>query len=76
MNIKFNTLVKHERVMFSPAIVYGFSEANVAAYFIAAGMAAESEDPADVEIAAGEVTVDPDTVFGTGPNRGKLVLEN
>lgn len=71
--ITFNEVVKHGKKEFVPNTVYEVSD-EAAAYFIAAGWAKTSTAKATVTVQPGEVAVDPSTVWGSGPDRGKRVL--
>jgi hypothetical protein len=73
MNIIFNQAVKHGKREFVPGVVYGVS-AEAGAYFLATGWASETADPAVVTVDAAETEIDPNTIWGTGENRGQPVI--
>lgn len=77
MNVRFTTMVKHNRLAFSPGPVYaleGEYAAAAGAYFIAMGWAAETTDPVDFTIGGDDLYVNPETTFADGPNKGQRVL--
>lgn len=75
--IIFNQRVKHDGKDFIPnAVNYGFETDAVADFFVAAGWAAETTDPAHITYAADEVAVDSQTRFANGPNAGQLVIHD
>lgn len=75
MGLKFNQRVKHGKLDFHPGVVYGFDDSDAEPYFTALGWADKTADAVQVQLTKGEIDIDPDTVFGTGPNLGKKVLE-
>lgn len=75
MTIRFTGVTKHGRYPFAPGTAYDFEDALAEPYFVAMGWAATTADPADFVIPAGEIDIDPETVFADGPNRGRRVLE-
>lgn len=75
MSLKFNQRVKHGKLDFHPKVVYGFEDPDAPVYFKAMGWAAETSEKPEVTITIGELDIDPDTVFGDGPNKGRKVME-
>lgn len=74
MNLRFKDVVKHNRLFFSPAVVYDISDEVSCDYFVAMGWADETTDPADFAIEGDEVAVESDVVHGHGPSKGLPVL--
>lgn len=74
VNVIFGGVVKHNKREYAPGVVYQIEDAQAAQYFISAGWATATDEPAGVVVPAEEAAVDPNTVWGTGPNRGSLVL--
>lgn len=73
--IYFNAATKHGKFNFLPGVSYGFENADLAAYFKAAGWAVDSSDDPVLVITNDEVEFDPNTVFGTnGEKQGSLVV--
>lgn len=72
-SIVFNQVVKHDKREFAPGVAYDV-DADAANYFITAGWAEETPDPASITVGADEIAVDPSTIWGNGPDRGKRVL--
>lgn len=74
-NVRFKEVVRHGRQIFGAGVVYGFNDANAAAYFTAVPQWAEATtDPADVELPPGSVEIETATVFASGPNKGQPVI--
>ena len=74
MAIKFNQPVKHGRHLFTPGATVSFKDKDAEAYFKAAGWATASRAKVQHTYSAGEVEIDPETVFATGNKRGQRVL--
>lgn len=74
-SIIFRHAVKHGRHHFLPGVPLAFEDADAAPYFIGAGWADESDQEPVHTYPAGEVDIDPDTVFADGPNKGRKVME-
>lgn len=73
--ITFNQRVKHGRLDFHPGINYGFEDPDAAPYFKACGWAVDVPNgEAQVVITFDELDIDPLTIWGDGPNRGKFVM--
>lgn len=65
MTIKFTGAVKHQQFEFLPGSPLAFEGDRVEEYFLSAGWAEETDDEPVRTFSAEEVTVDPETVFGT-----------
>lgn len=76
MTIKFQGQgqIKHDRVAFHPGVPYGFEDQDAEPYFKAAFGAEDTDDEPSVIFTQDEVSIDPDTIFGGGPNKGEKVL--
>lgn len=74
MPIKFNEVTRHGRQVMMPGIVYGFEDPDAEPYFIKAFGARKSTRKPTHIFTQEEVSVDPDTVFGDGPNKGERVM--
>lgn len=74
MAIKFTSPTKHGAITFVPGVSLAFEDKDAEPYFIAAGFAEVTKDKPVMTYAQGEVDIDPETVFGDGPNKGKLVM--
>lgn len=74
MCIKFLSPTRHGAVTFPPDTALAFEDALAEPYFKEAGFAVDTDDAPVMTYPAGEVMIDPETVFGTGPNVGKLVV--
>lgn len=72
--IKFNQRIKHGTLDFHPSIAYGFDDPDAAPYFKACGWADDTDDVPVVTITSGEVDIDPCTIWGDGPDKGKFVM--
>ena len=74
--VKFTETCKHDGHTFTADQVVEFSTAKTGSYFVALGAAepAEASDTPDLKLGASDIFVDPNTVWATGPNRGKRVL--
>lgn len=76
--IVFNQLggVRHGRFHFIDGVPYGFEDPDAAPYFIACGWADRAGDGVEPKqiITVEEIDIDPCTVWGDGPNKGKFVL--
>jgi len=74
-NFRFGGLTKHGRLAFTAGPVYGFEDPDAVTYCAAMGWGEATDDPADIVISAADFSVDPDTVFASGPNQGKRVMD-
>ncbi|WP_293875551.1 hypothetical protein [Sphingomonas sp. UBA978] len=74
MAIKFTSPTKHGATTFVPSVALAFEDKDAEPYFIAAGFAEATDDEPVMTYPVGEVDIDPETVFGDGPNKGKLVM--
>jgi hypothetical protein len=72
--IKFNQRVKHGTLDFHPGPRYGFEDPDAAPYFKTCGWAEDATGDPDVVITMGELDIDPCTIYGDGPNKGKFVM--
>lgn len=76
MAVVFNQAFKHGTEEFARNGVYAFGDADAEAYFRKAGVAAVAPIPSvPVLIPVGSITIDPTTVMGNGPKRGRRVME-
>lgn len=75
--IKFTTsgVVKHGRLAFVPGTAYAFEDPDAASYFKGCGWAEDTTDEPQVTFSLGEIDIDPETVFGGGPNKGRKVAD-
>jgi hypothetical protein len=71
--IKFNQRIKHGKLDFHPTVKYGFEDPDAAPYFKACGWADDATGDADVVVTIGELDIDPLTIWGDGPDKGKFV---
>lgn len=74
--VKFTSRCKHGTHDFAEGTVVEFTVNKTGAYFIALG-AAEDADPSstpDMVLGTSDISVDPNTVWATGPDRGKRVV--
>lgn len=74
MAIKFSGPTRHGHHTFAPTIALAFDDEDAETYFVKAGFAEATNDEPVMTYPAGSVEIDPETVFGDGPNRGKLVI--
>lgn len=74
MPVKFNHVTKHGKLQIAPSISIAFEDEGAEAYFVAAGFAEETDEEPVMTFPEGSVTVDPETIFGTGDQRGQKVL--
>lgn len=74
MAVEFHSVTKHDKLQIAPSISIAFEDEGAEAYFIAAGWAVETEDEPVMTFPEGSVTIDPETTFGTGAQRGQKVL--
>ncbi len=72
--IVFNQRVRHGRLDFHPVVKYGFEDPDAAPYFKACGWAADGSGTPDLTIGIDEIDIDPCTVWGAGPDKGKFVM--
>jgi len=75
MAVIFNQRVRHGKVDFHPGPVYAFEDPDAEPYFVAAGWASTTGDAPTVTISLDEIDIDPATIFGDGPRKGKRVIE-
>jgi hypothetical protein len=73
-HLTFGERTKHDRTDFHPGVVYGFEDPDAAPYFETLGWATPHDGPAQVVIAADELNIDPETVWGFGPLKGEPVM--
>jgi len=71
MAIKFNQVVKHDRIQFFPGVSVTFEDVNAEAYFIALGWADATTEAPVHTYAADEVAIDTTTRVA---ETGALVL--
>lgn len=69
--ITFNSPTKHGAHSFAPGVSYSF-EPDVEHYFVSAGWATATDDAAVMTV--DDVHIDPETIFGSGPRKGELVV--
>lgn len=74
MAILFNQPVKHGAVQLLPGVPLGFADPDAEPYFIKAGWASSTVDSPAFVYDAEVVSVDPETVFADGANKGRRVL--
>jgi hypothetical protein len=74
VGLVFNTIVKHDRLAFTPGPVYAFDDPDAPPYFLAMGWCSETDAAADFTIPIGEIDIDLETTFADGPKKGQLVL--
>jgi len=74
MGIKFNQIVKHGGHTLLPDVAYGFEDPHAESYFNAMGWSATTGDDPVYTFTADELSVDPDTVHGSGELKGSRVL--
>lgn len=74
MAVKFNQAVRHGTAQLLPDVAVAFEDSDADAYFIGMGWAASTTDAPVYTYSKDEVSIDPETVFGDGPNKGKPVL--
>lgn len=76
MAVKFTDTVKHQKFEFADGSVLGFEGDRVEEYFINAGWAKATDSEPTRIYGEDEVSVDPETVFGTREHdqAGNLVL--
>jgi hypothetical protein len=74
MAVRFNQLVKHGRLAFTPGPAYAFEDPDAEPYFTKMGWAEPTDDAADFTIPLGDIDIDPATVFADGPQKGQRVL--
>jgi hypothetical protein len=72
--IIFSEVVKHGIHQFMPGVAYGFEDLDAAPYFTAMGWATVSDKEPVKVFTLGEVDIDPETIHGSGPRKGQLVL--
>lgn len=74
--IQFEELCKHDIHQFAEGAVVEFEDSKAAAYFIALGAAkpAAGNSTPDMVMGVGDLHIDPNTVWGSGSNRGKKVV--
>lgn len=75
MAIKFHEVTRHGRQTLMPGIAYGFADPDAEPYFIKAFGAKKTNQKAVHTFSAEEISVDAETVFADGPNKGDLVME-
>lgn len=67
MALKFNQVVRHDRVQFLPGVAVAFEDPRAEAYFTALGWADPATDAPVYTYTADEVAIDPETrVAATG----------
>lgn len=66
--------VREGRTEFHPKVNYGFEDPDAAAFFTAMGWAEPTTEAADVVISKEDLDIDPETVWGYGPNKGEPVM--
>lgn len=74
MAIKFNQRVKHGGHDFHPGVAYSFDDADAEPYFKICGWAEDTDDDPAVTFTAGEVDIDPCTIWADGANKHKFVM--
>lgn len=74
MSIKFSSPTLHGTAKFAPGISTAFEDADAEPYFIAAFGAETTDEPPVMTYSLGEVDIDPQTIFGNGPQVGQLVI--
>ena len=72
--VKFRSPTKHGSQLFVPGVALGFEDPDAAPYFIAAGFADPTDDEPVMTYPEGLVSVDPETVFGSGDRVGQKVM--
>jgi hypothetical protein len=86
MAVIFNQPVKQGRLQLIPGVALAFKDERAEDYFVACGWAEKTKDKAVHTYPVGSLTyfneageevpgIDPATVFGSGDNAGRQVLE-
>ena len=73
--ITFRALTKHGALQFLPGVPVAFDDPDAAPYFLSAGFADKTKDAPVHTYSKGEIDIDPETIFGDGPNKGQRVME-
>ncbi len=76
-SLKFNKetgRVRQGKVEFHPGVLYGFEDPDAAEYFETLGWAERVKGDPEVVITIDELDIDPETVWGYGPDKGNPVM--
>lgn len=74
MAVIFKEKVRHGRETILPGVAVAFDDPNADAYFVALGAADETGDTPVHTYPIDAVSIDPETVFADGPNKGRAVI--
>lgn len=66
--------VRQGKVEFHPGVLYGFEDPDAGAYFEKLGWAEPAKGEPEVVITIEELDIDPETVWGFGPDKGEPVM--
>lgn len=72
--VTFKERTKHGKLDFHPGVKYQFEDVDAVPYFKACGWVEDATGEADVIVSIKEIDIDPETVWGTGPNKGAKVV--
>lgn len=70
----FSQRIKVGKLDLHPGVIYGFEDPDAVPYFEACGWGDRSSDDPALALGIDEIDIDPVTIFGTGPDRGKYVM--